>query len=179
MYIERTVSGFITNLGKYNEGELVGEWVSFPIDDEEKEAMLKRIGIGEEDDFGCVYEEYFFTDYENYGIDLYELFGEYPNINSLNELGEKVEGLTDSEYKLLCGLLEEREISTLEDILEFNSDDYCFYKGMSKVAVAENEIDEIYPRLPNAIKECIDYERYAEYFMDDYTETSFGTYFRY
>ena len=24
---------FVTNLGKYNEGELVGEWVEFPIDE--------------------------------------------------------------------------------------------------------------------------------------------------
>ena len=29
------LKGFITNLGKYNEGELVGEWVTFPIDEDE------------------------------------------------------------------------------------------------------------------------------------------------
>lgn len=28
---------FITNLGKYNEGELVGKWVSFPIDEDDFE----------------------------------------------------------------------------------------------------------------------------------------------
>lgn len=27
---------FITNLGKYNEGELVGEWVKFPTTSEER-----------------------------------------------------------------------------------------------------------------------------------------------
>ena len=26
---------YIANLGKYNEGELVGDWFSFPIDEEE------------------------------------------------------------------------------------------------------------------------------------------------
>ena len=26
---------FITNLGKYNEGELIGEWVTLPISEEE------------------------------------------------------------------------------------------------------------------------------------------------
>ena len=36
---------FITNLGKYNEGYLVGEWVKFPITNEEMQEVFKRIGI--------------------------------------------------------------------------------------------------------------------------------------
>ena len=28
------IKGFITNLGKYNEGELIGEWIDFPIDED-------------------------------------------------------------------------------------------------------------------------------------------------
>ena len=31
---------FITNLGKYNEGFLVGEWVKFPVTNEEMQACL-------------------------------------------------------------------------------------------------------------------------------------------
>ena len=31
---------FITNLGKYNEGFLVGEWVKFPVTNEEMQAVL-------------------------------------------------------------------------------------------------------------------------------------------
>lgn len=30
---------FITNLGKYNEGFLVGEWVKFPVTNEEMQAV--------------------------------------------------------------------------------------------------------------------------------------------
>ena len=45
---------FLTNLGKYNEGELVGKWVSLPCDD--IEAELEEIGVGAEP-----YEEYFIT----------------------------------------------------------------------------------------------------------------------
>ncbi len=37
---------FITNLGKYNEGFLVGEWVKFPVTNEEMQAVFRRIGIG-------------------------------------------------------------------------------------------------------------------------------------
>ena len=43
---------FITNLGKYNEGELVGEWVKFPTTSEELQKVFERIGIGSKDDFG-------------------------------------------------------------------------------------------------------------------------------
>ena len=34
------LQAFVTNLGKYNEGELVGEWVSFPVTPEELRAVL-------------------------------------------------------------------------------------------------------------------------------------------
>ena len=39
---------YLTNLGKYNEGELVGEWVQLPISNEELQEVFKRIGINEE-----------------------------------------------------------------------------------------------------------------------------------
>ena len=37
---------FITNLGKYNEGELIGEWLKFPTTPEELQNVFERIGIG-------------------------------------------------------------------------------------------------------------------------------------
>lgn len=37
---------YITNLGKYNEGRLVGETLKFPATTEEVQALLKRIGMG-------------------------------------------------------------------------------------------------------------------------------------
>lgn len=55
-------AAFITNLGKYNEGDLVGEWVKFPTTPEEMQKVFERIGIGQKDDFGQPYEEWFITD---------------------------------------------------------------------------------------------------------------------
>ena len=54
-------AAFITNLGKYNEGSLVGEWVKFPTTAEELQKVFERIGIGSKDDFGQPYEEWFIT----------------------------------------------------------------------------------------------------------------------
>ena len=70
---------FITNLGKYNEGELIGEWVKFPTSAEEIRTALDSIGIGQEDDFGNPYEEWFITDYDCYVDGLYDKLGEYEN----------------------------------------------------------------------------------------------------
>lgn len=83
---------FITNLGKYNEGELVGEWVSFPVDEDEFKKILNRIGINPN------YEEWFVTDYDCNlnGFDWSEL-GEYPNLEDLQEFGELVQNIDDSE----------------------------------------------------------------------------------
>lgn len=86
-----SIKGFITNLGKYNEGELVGEWIDFPISDDDLQAVLQRIGIGSVDEFGSPYEEIFFTDWElPSGMD-WQIFGETPDIEQVNEVAELVD----------------------------------------------------------------------------------------
>lgn len=90
---------YLTNLGKYNEGYLIGEWVSLPCSDEELEAVKERIGINE------YYEEYFITDYETdiSGITVKE----YSNLDDLNELAETLEGLDDSDREVIEAMLSE------------------------------------------------------------------------
>ena len=74
---------YVTNLGKYNEGMLVGEWVHLPTTTKEMKDVFKRIGIGQQDDFGCPYEEWFITDYDCYVTGLFRGFGEYENLDEL------------------------------------------------------------------------------------------------
>ena len=57
----------MTNLGKYNEGQLVYERVAFPTDTETVQAALKKIGID-----GIRYEEIFIADYDGGIPQLYE-----------------------------------------------------------------------------------------------------------
>lgn len=82
---------FITNLGIYNEGRLVGEWVDFPIQhdgltlQESIEKILCRIGVD-----GKQYEEYFITDYDSEIAGLTENFGEYENLFLLQALACKI-----------------------------------------------------------------------------------------
>ena len=67
---------YLTNLGKYNEGELVGKRFTLPINIKE---ALKEIGVAK----GTQYEEYFITDYEN---DLGLKIGEYESLEKLNNI---------------------------------------------------------------------------------------------
>ena len=90
---------FITNLGKYNEGELVGEWVEFPIDEDDFNEVLKKIGVSDEPDAdGNYYEEFFVTDYDcNLNGFNWQDFGEYPSYDTLQEFGELIESIDDVE----------------------------------------------------------------------------------
>ena len=66
--LDGSFEAFVTNLGKYNEGELVGEWVQFPTTEDKMKEVFERIGIGSKDEFGQVYEEWFITDYDQHSV---------------------------------------------------------------------------------------------------------------
>ena len=53
------IDAYVTNLGKYVEGELCGEYLKLPAKKEDVQALLARIGVD-----GVLYEEFFITDYE-------------------------------------------------------------------------------------------------------------------
>lgn len=155
---------FITNLGKYNEGELIGEWVSLPVDESELEEVLERIGINEE------YEEYFITDFET------EIDGlnvdEYSNIEELNELAEQLESLDEYDLEKVGAIIETHGID-LKEAIE-NIDDYTYYSGMSLEDVAYEIVEECY-ELPEIAQRYFDYEAFArDLGFDGYTETTNG-----
>ena len=96
----------LTNLGKYNEGNLVFEWLELPFTDQELEKTLEKIGINEQ----C--EEYFISDYET---DIEGLkIGEYENIEELNDLITEYERLDEEEQNKIAAIIESEEISLKE-----------------------------------------------------------------
>ena len=99
-------AAFITNLGKYNEGDLVGEWVKFPTTPEEMQKVFERIGIGQKDDFGQPYEEWFITDYDCYVDGLYDKLGEYESLDELNYLASKLDEMSQGEYEQFQAAME-------------------------------------------------------------------------
>lgn len=145
---------FLTNLGKYNEGELIGEWVELPVSQEELQKVFERIGINEE------YEEYFITDYE---CDLYEV-GEYENLDTLNEIAERIEELDEEESKVVNALMSELGYTLDEAIGKVNSGDYMIYydcDDMTDVAYQVvggcGDLDNV----PDDVARYFDYESFG------------------
>ena len=165
------LSVFITNLGKYNEGELVGEWVDLPVSNAELQDVLKRIGISDQpDEYGNYYEEYFITDYET-DLDGLEV-GEYDSINHLNKLAESIENLSAWELKVYENALEAGFIDA-DDIEDFNPDDFSLYEDVkTRSDLATAEIESLYgdtSRMPReTLEEYFDYEAYGETMRIDF-----------
>lgn len=125
---------FLTNLGKYNEGKLDGEWVALPTTKENLSQAMKRIGIGSKDAFGQPYEEWFISDYDCEIDDFARYLGEYANLNELNYLAEKIEDLDECEFTMLESVLEYKGgggIRGAADVINAieNLDCYQLYDG--------------------------------------------------
>ena len=104
---------FITNLGMYNEGYLVGKWVKLPVSKDKLDEVLKAIGINE------YYEEFFISDFENERIiGLSEVVSEYSSIQALNKLAQRLEELSDDEADKLGAVLEYEACRSVSDVLE-------------------------------------------------------------
>ena len=123
------IEAYVTNLGKYNEGQLVGEWVQFPVSKEEMSAVLDRIGISAE------YEEIFITDYDTslYGVS--SQLGEYENLDKLNYLAGVIAELDASEREKYEAVLESGLSLGQEGIdglinLAYNLDNYDMLPGI-------------------------------------------------
>lgn len=150
------IEAYVTNLGKYNEGELVGKWIELPIGEEDFEEVLKEIGVD-----GEKYGEYFFTDY-NYN-DIQNLnFGEYENIEDLNEIAENLESLRDYELDVFNAIT---QCFGVDYALEFNIDDYNLYTDINdEEELGRYYIDEFYgyelDKLGN-LSRYIDYEAFG------------------
>lgn len=145
---------FITNLGKYNEGELVGKWLDLPCDDMEKE--LASIGVSDEpDENGNLYEEYFITDFENdYGYKV----GEYDGLEILSDIAEELENLDECEKEIVSALVEDGY--TIEDALEKKEDVTVYYDCNDMTDVAYQYVEEtgLLDNIPEGIARYFDYE---------------------
>lgn len=145
---------YLTNLGKYNEGELIGEWVELPVSQEELQKVFERIGINEE------YEEYFITDYE---CDFYEV-GEYESLDTLNEIAERIEELGEEESEVVKVLMSELGYTLNEAIDKVNSGDYRIYSDcddMTDIAYQVVEECGYLNNVPDNVARYFDYESFG------------------
>ena len=174
-------AAFVTNLGKYNEGELVGEWVKFPTTAEEMKKVFDRIGIGQKDDFGQPYEELFITDYDCYVDGLYDKLGEYESLDELNYLASKLDEMSQGEYEQFQAAMEIGDHSgSVQEIINLTENLDCYdvypdihdYDDLGRYYI--DELDAM--QVPEHLKNYIDYEAYGrDIALDESGDfTSFG-----
>lgn len=150
---------FLTNLGKYNEGCLMGEWVKLPVPEDKLEAVFRRIGINERYGNG-----YFITDYESLFPNLY--ISEYASINELNEFAERVEELADFDYDKLSAVLESESSMSIAEILEIidQLDEFDLLTEVHDDEALGKYYAEIcctFAAVPDHLKYYIDMDRYG------------------
>ena len=142
---------FITNLGKYNEGYLIGEWITLPADKEDIQTLFDRIGINEQ------YEEFFITDYES---DLPMEIGEYENVFSLNDMAEELSGLSEYEMTKYRAILEAGFWHNHMDIID-HLDDYHISQDITNPTEYAEMLIDNNPNIPDDIKGYLNYEDYG------------------
>jgi len=112
---------YVANLGKYNEGEGVGTWITLPIEQEELNRVLaEEVGINEE------YEEYAIHDYECEFMEI----SEYSSIAELNEIAELMDGLESGDETKLKSIIEWGYYSDLKEAIE-NIDNFNLYEEIN------------------------------------------------
>lgn len=174
---------YIANLGKYNEGELVGKWIDLPFSDEEFEELLIEIKVAHRDENGefqnwheedgIMYEEVAIHDYET---DLDYKIGEYDSIEDLNSMIQDVESLDDYELDEVMAYMEAIG-NDLEEAIDAQSNGRIFLYGVdSFTELAEHFVDEgLYGDIPENLTNYIDYEAIGrDLSFDNFYETEKG-----
>lgn len=139
---------YVANLGKYNEGKLIGAWFTPPIDYEE---MKEQIGLNDE------YEEYAIHDYElPFSID------EYTPIEEINHLCSLAEEIEDTPIGDACWEIQRAFFSSFEEMME-NVDDIRSYPNCNDMSDLAYEFVEegLLGEIPETIRQYIDYESYG------------------
>lgn len=144
---------FISNLKEYNNGKIIGEWVSLPC--EGLEEVLDKISNNGND-------EVFISDYET---DISGLkIGEYEDILQLNEIAEEIDNLSDDELLALQAYLEQYANDIEQALDEVRQGNYRIYydcDNMENVAYQVVNDCGLLDGVPEELKVYFDYEAYG------------------
>lgn len=140
---------YIVNLRTYNEGNLIGDWFHYPVDEDE---------VADRQELGGNYEEYAIHDYElPFEID------EYAPLEEVNRLCEMAEEFIGTPLEHDLSDIQNTFFNNFEDLYNHKDDIYCYPDCESMTDVAYYFIDECQAlgELPTRLQNYIDYEAYA------------------
>jgi antirestriction protein len=165
---ESTTRIWLGDLGKYNEGELVGEWIELPMDPEELTKKVHQYSNGGTTD-------YFLADWEPGNVPE-KLFSEHSSPWELNQLAQTLADYSEHDLARVNYLVEDVGVSFADALVQY--EDVTFYEGMNLTQVAESLVDDgCFGEIPESIQYFIDFEKIGrELRHDGYTETNEGVF---
>jgi len=152
------IAAYVTNLGKYNEGDLCGEYLKLPATTEDVKGLLARIGVD-----GVLYEETFITDYETDISGFHSCLGEYESIDELNYLAALLSDMNEWDREKFSAALEYGEYTgSVKDLINLsqNLDCYEFDPDIS----SDEDLGYAYAdtlEVPEHLEPYFDYEAYG------------------
>lgn len=144
---------FISNLKEYNNGKIIGEWVSLPCEDIEE--VLEKISNSGKD-------ELFISDYET---DINGLkVAEYEDSLQLNEIAEEIEEMREDELIAFQVYLEQYANNMEQALEEVRQGNYRIYYNCDNMEdVAYQVVNDcgLLDGVPEEVKIYFDYEAYG------------------
>jgi antirestriction protein len=143
---------YVTNLGKYNEGEIIGDWINLPTAQYEiKEFLKTKVGLNAQ------YEEYVVHDYESDFS-----FGEYENLYDLNVLAVALEQMSEPEKTLTATYCNYNGLKDTTSILNIcqQINDLAYVEldantwGIREEKLGYTIVDEINSELKVTLEQC-------------------------
>ena len=161
------IEAYITNLGRYNEGYLDGEYLKLPATMEDVQALFSRIKVD-----GIMYEEVFITDYavdvSVFGVKRH--LGEYESINELNYLATLLGEMDKWDLeKFEAAVALGAHVGSVQELINLtqNLECYEYYPGVDDYDdLGRYLIDELdYEQIPEHLQDYFDYSSYAETYV--------------
>jgi len=160
---------FITNLSEYNNGNLIGEWISLPCDSSFLNQQIRKVLASDDS------EEIFITDWEWDDITIFEI-GEYSDPTKLNAIAYKLDQLSSYQLEAISFLISENmcSIDNLDDCIE-KTYDVVIHRNKTMSDIAYDRVKDMvgYAEVPSIITNHIDYKsmgkeiKQNEYFVED------------
>lgn len=174
---------WLGNLGKYNEGELVGKWIQLPMTQDELNEVYAEIKLGTFDEDGnythgyeegwSFYEEWYIGDYE---MDYRFKIDQYDSIDELNELADNLYNLDQHQLELFAQLYNDN-YGTFDNCIEIVKES-TFYVGCKTMGDVLQEYKREHgdDELPSHIWDYINWDEWADDFFqdDDFYQFSWG-----
>ena len=104
---------FVSNLAKYNEGELNGQWTTLPVDDVNKD-ILDKLDLGGDSKQGY-YHDWFISDYEAPFT-----ISENDDLYALNKLAEALKDYDTIED--VYNAIDDKEATGCEEVWDFDDE---------------------------------------------------------